>query len=199
MWILRNLPGWWPVATQILDLAAFLVFMYFTAGYSSHFFVYFTFWLVCATLRWQWRGAVWSGAVAITVFMVMSFYASGISENPAFDLNQFIVRGAQSIVVTALLSYLGVLPGEVERREVPSGGLGAEGSRGASNSRARTARARGGRSSVASDAHDLGNIRESRDSASRVFRTAFSIGPTKGSMPSDRSSPSLWRARTSSV
>ena len=60
--------GWWPVATQALDLAAFLVFMYFTAGYGSHFFVYFTFWLVCATLRWQWRGAVWSGAVAITWF-----------------------------------------------------------------------------------------------------------------------------------
>jgi len=107
LWIFRKLPGWWPVAAQVLDLAAFLVFMYFTAGYNSHFFVYFTFWLVCATLRWQWRGTVWTGAVAILVFLVMSFYASRIQRDPAFDLNVFIVRGAQLIVVTALISYLG--------------------------------------------------------------------------------------------
>ena len=195
MWVLRRLPQSWLVATQALDLAAFLVFMYYTAGYGSHFFVYFTFWLVCATLRWQWRGAVWSGAVAILVFLVMSFYASGVPDQPEFDLNIFIVRGAQLIAVTALLSYLGAYQ---ER-------LSAEKSRLAAWPQKEAAELQ----TLARDLleHAAAVLQSPRmlmiwehPGEPRIRVASFSNGAfdwaTKGSMPSDRSSPNLWWART---
>ncbi len=103
----RKFPNWWKLATHILDLAAFLVFMYFTEGPNSPFFMYFTFSLACATLRWQWRGTLWTAVVAIPAFLAMGFYAGEILRDPAFDLNRFIVRSAYLVVVAALLGYLG--------------------------------------------------------------------------------------------
>jgi signal transduction histidine kinase len=107
LWLVRKFPNWWKLATHILDLAAFLVFMYFTEGPSSPFFMYFTFSLACATLRWQWRGTLWTAVVAIPAFLAMGLYASEILRDPSFDLNRFIVRSAYLVVVAALLGYLG--------------------------------------------------------------------------------------------
>ncbi len=107
LWFVRKFPNWWKLATHILDLAAFLVFMYFTEGPNSPFFMYFTFSLACATLRWQWRGTLWTAVVAIPAFMAMGFYAGEFLRDPAFDLNRFIVRSAYLLVVAALLGYLG--------------------------------------------------------------------------------------------
>jgi len=107
LWFIRKFPNWWKIATHILDLAAFLIFMYFTEGPNSPFFMYFTFSLACATLRWQWRGTLWTAVVAIPVFLGMGFYASQVLRDSAFDLNRFIVRSSYLVVVAALLGYLG--------------------------------------------------------------------------------------------
>jgi signal transduction histidine kinase len=107
LWVLRQLPNWWKLAMQILDLAAFLVFMYFTEGPGSPFFMYFTFSLACATLRWQWRGTLWTAVAAIPAFLAMGLYASEVLHDPAFQLNRFIVRSAYLVIVAVLLGYLG--------------------------------------------------------------------------------------------
>lgn len=107
LWFLRQLPNWWKFAMQILDLLAFLVFMYFTEGPGSPFFMYFTFSLACATLRWQWRGTLWTAVVAIPAFLAMGLYASEVLRDPAFDLTRFIVRSAYLVIVAVLLGYLG--------------------------------------------------------------------------------------------
>jgi hypothetical protein len=107
LWVIRKFPEWWKLATQILDLAAFLVFMYFTEGPNSPFFMYFTFSLACATLRWQWRGTLLTAVVAIPAFIAMGFYANVVLRDSAFNLNRFIVRSAYLVVVAALLGYLG--------------------------------------------------------------------------------------------
>ena len=105
--VFQTLPGWWPIATHVVDLGAFSVFMYFTNGSNSPFVVYFTFSLACATLRWQWRGAVWTGVAATAAFLAIGFYGSRVLRNPTFHLNDFIVRGSHLVVLAALLSYLG--------------------------------------------------------------------------------------------
>jgi signal transduction histidine kinase len=107
-WILRRLPAWWPASTHVFDLGVFLILMYFTEGPDSPFFVYFTFSLVCATLRWQWRGALWTATIAISAFLLLGVYASRILRDPGFDLNRFIARGSYLVVVAGLLGYLGV-------------------------------------------------------------------------------------------
>ncbi len=107
LWVIRTFPNWWKLATHIFDLAAFLVFMYFTEGPNSPFFMYFTFSLACATLRWQWRGTLWTAVVAIPAFLAMGFYAGEVLRDSAFNLNRFIVRSAYLVVVAALLGLLG--------------------------------------------------------------------------------------------
>jgi len=69
VWSWRAHLGRLPLVTHVLDLAAFSFLMYFTGGPSSPFFIYFVFSLVCATVRWQWSGTLWTtlGTLAIDV------------------------------------------------------------------------------------------------------------------------------------
>lgn len=90
------------------DLGVFSLFMFFTQGPTSPFFVFFVFSLVCGTLRWQWRGTLWTAVVALAAFVGMGFYAAKVISDPAFELNRFIMRSVYLAVVAALLAYLGL-------------------------------------------------------------------------------------------
>src|SRR3990172_4980417 len=48
------------LVTHVLDLLLFCLLTYLTEGPTSPFFTFFTFSIVGATLRWQWRGALWT-------------------------------------------------------------------------------------------------------------------------------------------
>jgi signal transduction histidine kinase len=63
---------------------------------------------LCGTLRWQWRGTLWTAVVALTAFVAMGFYAEYILQDPAFELNRFIMRAAYLGVVAGLFGYLGL-------------------------------------------------------------------------------------------
>jgi signal transduction histidine kinase len=93
--------------THAFDLLLFTLFMFFTEGPTSPFFVYFVFCVSCATLRWGWRGAFWTATVSLMMFIGMGIYAGKIMRDPAFELNRFIVRSAYLAVVASLLGYLG--------------------------------------------------------------------------------------------
>src|SRR5262249_6622927 len=96
--------------THTVDLMIFSLLMYLTEAPTSLFFVYFVFSLVSATLRWQWRGMVWTAVVALALFIGMDVYATEILRDPDFELNRFIIRGGSLLsllVVATLLGYLG--------------------------------------------------------------------------------------------
>lgn len=96
------------VFTHCLDLAIFSLLIYVTEGApTSPFFVFFLFSLVCGTVRWQWRGTVWTAAVALPLFVGSGLYSSEILHDPTFDLNPFVNRSVYLVVATVLLSYLG--------------------------------------------------------------------------------------------
>jgi signal transduction histidine kinase len=106
--VVGRLPAWWPAVTHAVEFGVFMAFMFFTGGANSPFFVFFTFSLVCATLRWQWRGTLWTAVAAISVYLLMGLYASWVPREPRFDLNVFIVRSSYLLVVALLLGYLGM-------------------------------------------------------------------------------------------
>lgn len=95
------------LVTHVLDLAFFTLFIYFTAGPSSPFTVYFLFSLVCASLRWGWRGVLTTAAVALGAFAVMGGYFALVLRDPRFELQSFIIRGVYLAVIAVLLGYLG--------------------------------------------------------------------------------------------
>jgi signal transduction histidine kinase len=93
------------LGTHAVDLL-FFASLHFTVASSSPFFVYFLFALVAATMRWQLRGVLWTGAVALAglvVFSLSSFYLL----HHEIDVTRFVVRGSYLTVMTGLLAYLG--------------------------------------------------------------------------------------------
>src|SRR6476661_2094066 len=89
--------------THLLDLSLFSMLTYFTEGPTSPFFMYFMFSIVGATLRWQWRGALWTAAAALVGFNAVSVYASEVMDDPAFEENRFVVRSVYLAVMAGLL------------------------------------------------------------------------------------------------
>jgi len=101
------------LATHVLDLVLITVFQYLTAWTTSPFFVYFTFALVVATMRWQWRGVLWTALFALVVFNALGAYATLALHDPAFEMNRFLIRNFYLIVTAALLGYLGLIEYEL--------------------------------------------------------------------------------------
>ena len=50
-----------------IDLLVFAVLMFLTTAPPARFFAFFVFLLVSATLHWQWRGIIYTAAIAISV------------------------------------------------------------------------------------------------------------------------------------
>lgn len=89
------------------DLLFFSVFMYFTSGPASPFIAYFVFSLVCATLRWRWRGTLWTAIASLATFLALGYYFSEVLRDPTFQLNEWVIRAVYMAVVAFLLGYLG--------------------------------------------------------------------------------------------
>ena len=105
------------LASHVLDLLVFTLLTYLTEGPTSPFVTYFTFSLVAATLRWQWRGVLWTTAAALIAFNGAGIYASEVLNDPAFEENRFVVRSVYLAVMAGLLAYLGAYE-ERRRREL---------------------------------------------------------------------------------
>src|SRR2546426_401632 len=94
------------VATHVADLVLFCAFVYLTEGPASLIFAYFIFSVVGATLRWQWRGAVWTAAAALLAFNGIGLYAVKVIHHPAFELDRLISRSVYLVVLAGLLAFL---------------------------------------------------------------------------------------------
>jgi signal transduction histidine kinase len=107
LWRLSVVLPYLPVVSHAIDLLLFTLLMAFTRGPGSPFFVLFVFAIVCATLRWQFRGAVYTAAISFALVIVTAVYPKHLFFEPSFELNRFIIRISYLAVVAALLGYLG--------------------------------------------------------------------------------------------
>lgn len=96
------------VVTHAFDLIFFSLFIYFTWGSASPFTAYFVFALVCATLRWQWRGTLWTAVVSLAMFLGVGLWVAEVLDAPGFEVSPVIVRSVYMAVLAVLLGYLGV-------------------------------------------------------------------------------------------
>ncbi len=107
----------WGLVTHLTDLVVFSLLMYLTEGPTSPFFVFFTFALLSATLRWQWRGTIWTAAAALAVLLAFGILAGETLTGPDFELNRVIIRTIYLTVAAAMLGYVGAHQ-EAIRREL---------------------------------------------------------------------------------
>lgn len=104
----RTVPSALPLATHIIDLVLFSVFMYFSQGSASPFFVSFVFATICGALRWHGRGALRTGIAALSLYIGLTIGAVAILRSPgAYEPARFMTRCTQLAVITVLLAYVG--------------------------------------------------------------------------------------------
>src|SRR5215831_44792 len=85
-------------AIHVADVVFISVLVSLTDGPTSPFFVFFTFALLAATLRWQWQAVV-ATAAALTGVLLLT----GTKD---IDLSTAIIRGAYLIVAGGMLAYV---------------------------------------------------------------------------------------------
>jgi signal transduction histidine kinase len=94
------------IAAHVVEIGLICIIIAYTEGPTSPFFVYFTFALLTATLRWQWRGALVTGAALSLVLIALT--VTQLIINPASaEIDRLIVRNLYLLVVSALFALLG--------------------------------------------------------------------------------------------
>jgi signal transduction histidine kinase len=96
-------------------MVAFAIIMFFAEGPTSPFFVYFVFSVACATVRWQWRGTVWTTIIAFAIVISMAFYPVGAFQGAGQDMNRLFMRIIYLALVGSLLGYLGAFEQKMRR------------------------------------------------------------------------------------
>lgn len=107
VWRSENPGGRQRLVTHAFDLAFFSLFIYFTAGPASPFTAYFVFSMICATLRWQWRGVLWTALASIAAYLGVAVYFAEALATPGAESYRLIIRVVYLGVIAVLLGYLG--------------------------------------------------------------------------------------------
>lgn len=95
------------MAVYAVDVAVIAFVMVLTEGDTSPFFVFFTFILFAAMLRWSWRGVAWTAAAVFIAFTVITLL---------FDEHIDMLRvGIRSVYLLILASMLGYIAAHQER------------------------------------------------------------------------------------
>lgn len=115
LWKISFNQGFSLIVMQVTDLLVFVVVMFLTKGPNSPFFVYFVFSLICAALRWQWRGVFWTAVAALTSVIAMAWFSSNLINEPDFEINRFIIRVVYLAVVAVMLGYMGAYKEKLHR------------------------------------------------------------------------------------
>jgi signal transduction histidine kinase len=107
--------NWWLDArlaapTHVADILAFTLLVLTSDGYTSPFFVFFVFLVLSAAIRWGWRETALT-AVPVTLLYVAAGLAAGASQGGDFDLQRFIIRAGNLLVLSVVLIWFGVNQG----------------------------------------------------------------------------------------
>src|SRR6184192_3459423 len=90
--------------THLIDILMISELLSLTEGPTSPFFVFFTFALLAATLRWQWQAVVVTAAALIGVLFIVKITEVAPAVNN--DLNAAVISGAYLITSGGMLAYV---------------------------------------------------------------------------------------------
>ena len=92
---------------HVVDVVAFIIFMFLTGGASSPFFMFMPFALLSATLHWRWKGALWTALVCVSVLLILIASDTTVILDPDADATTDVSRILFVIVAAILLIWLG--------------------------------------------------------------------------------------------
>lgn len=104
------------VGLHFVDLGVCSIVLYFTEGPSSPFFVFFTFVLLAATMRWDWPSVSATAILLILLFAAISIAIEASSPDPIEDLNLLMMRVTYLVMVGVMLTFVGAYRMRVRQR-----------------------------------------------------------------------------------
>jgi signal transduction histidine kinase len=108
VWRLPKLQGHLYIFTHVFDLIVFTLLLYFSEHTAIPSFAFFVFSIMVATLRWQWRGTLWTVVAALVASIGLGVLAMQFRYDPVFQLDRLILRSIYLTVVAILVGYLGI-------------------------------------------------------------------------------------------
>jgi signal transduction histidine kinase len=109
VWTPARFARGWDLTVHVVDVTFFALWLLVPAASHTPVFVFFVFIVVCATLRWQLAGAVWTSATAVLASLVIGFYAPrwfGDGSADA-DVTALLSRAIFLALIATLIGYLG--------------------------------------------------------------------------------------------
>ena len=112
--------NWWLDARlaapmQVIDIVVFTLLVLTSDGYTSPFFVFFVFLILSAAIRWGWRETTLT-AIPVTLLYVAAGLVAGTESGTSFDLQRFIIRSGNLVVLSGVLIWFGVNQGSLGLR-----------------------------------------------------------------------------------
>lgn len=98
---------------HVIDVLAFVVFMFLAGGASSPFFMFMPFVLLAATLHWRWQGALWTGLICVVVLLGLVVTDTTALSDPDAGATTDISGILFMVVSGILLVWLGAHQEEV--------------------------------------------------------------------------------------
>jgi signal transduction histidine kinase len=95
------------MATHAVDVTIFALLTRYGGAPGSAPLVFFTFALVSATMRWQWRGTLGTAVAALLMMTGLAWYGTITGHGPGFAMSPFGTRSIYLTVIAVLLGYLG--------------------------------------------------------------------------------------------
>lgn len=92
------------ILTVMIDVLVVAVLIYITGELESPFFVFYTFVLIAAAIRWEWTGTI---ATALALQAILIFVGVPDVEDGESELNFLILRSVFCWVTVIMLGYFG--------------------------------------------------------------------------------------------
>jgi signal transduction histidine kinase len=95
------------MTAHIVDIVCVVLLIHLSEGPASPFFIFFTFIMLSATLRWDWSGAIWTTALIVLIFLLTSVLESWTGTLELGELKRIILRTVYLMVAGVMLAYVG--------------------------------------------------------------------------------------------
>jgi signal transduction histidine kinase len=98
---------WEQLVAHTVDISCVCLLMHFNDGPNSPYFIFFTFILLSASLRWGWRGAIQTAFLLVLSFATLVLFMSRQSVPTEMgELSRSVFRPAYLVVAGVMLAYV---------------------------------------------------------------------------------------------
>ena len=80
------------ILSHSVEVVVVSILLFLNDGADELFFIYFMFLLLCAMLRWQWRGTLWTALAILACLLALQWHPEGLPHSSFFKGDLFIVN-----------------------------------------------------------------------------------------------------------